>query len=260
MEPSRQHLATFPRRRGWIVITRADIDDRVRLWGLREDVVEKHYVLGWVLWGIGADPLLHQTWVFKGGTCLKKCYIETFRFSEDLDFTVLEHGPIEQGEALEAISRVLDRVNQESGIDFALRPPAYRARSSGRSAEMRVYYRGPRNTPGPAGIKFDLTKDETIARPSVLSTQHVGEHMRSEFPTRVSYTGCSTKLGHNFPFPRWQWRHGRSTVHHSRQFLETGNWQLQFSGTVGPAALPCAGGVPPQRPPDTPPPAAGCGF
>lgn len=150
------------------MIVRADIDDRVRLWGLREDVVEKDYVLGWVLWGIGADPLLHRTWVFKGGTCLKKCHIETYRFSEDLDFTVLEDGPIERDEVIEAISHVLDRVNQESGIDFTLRPPFYRGHSSGRSAEMRVYYRGPRNTPGPARIKFDLTKDEIIARPPVL--------------------------------------------------------------------------------------------
>ena len=150
------------------MIIRADIDDRVRLWGLREDVVEKDYVLGWVLWGLGADPQLHRTWVFKGGTCLKKCYIETYRFSEDLDFTVLEDGPIERDEVLEAISRVLDRVNQESGIDFTLRPPLYRDRHSGRSAEMRVYYRGPRNTPGPASIKFDLTKDEIITNPPVL--------------------------------------------------------------------------------------------
>ena len=29
------------------MIGRADIDDRVRGWGLREDVVEKDYVLGW---------------------------------------------------------------------------------------------------------------------------------------------------------------------------------------------------------------------
>ena len=33
---------------------------------------------------------------------------------------------------------------------------------------MRVYYRGPRNTPGPASIKFDLTKDEIVVRPPVL--------------------------------------------------------------------------------------------
>ena len=150
------------------MITRADINDRVRLWGLREDVVEKDYVLGWVLWGIGTDQQLDRSWVFKGGTCLKKCYIETYRFSEDLDFTVLEDGPIEQAEVLEAISRVLDRVNQESGIDFALMPPAYQSRPLGPSAEVRVYYRGPRNTPGPARIKFDLTMDEKVVCPPVL--------------------------------------------------------------------------------------------
>ena len=44
------------------MISRADIDDRVRLWGLREDVVEKDYVLGWVLWGIGTDPLRFPRW------------------------------------------------------------------------------------------------------------------------------------------------------------------------------------------------------
>lgn len=150
------------------MISRLDIDDRVRIWGLREDVVEKDYVLGWVLWGIGSDPQLGDSWVFKGGTCLKKCYIETYRFSEDLDFTVLEDGPIDTDEVLVAISRVLDRVNQESGIDFSFRPPVHRSRPSGRSAEVRVYYQGPRQTPGPASIKFDLTKDEVVARPPVL--------------------------------------------------------------------------------------------
>ena len=102
------------------MIGRADLDDRVRSWGLRDEVVEKDYVLGWLLWGIGADPQLSMTWVFKGGTCLKKCYIETYRFSEDLDFTILKGGPIEPHQVLDAISPVLDRVSQESGIDFSV--------------------------------------------------------------------------------------------------------------------------------------------
>ena len=152
------------------MIGRADIDDRVRRWELREDVVEKDYVLGWVLWGIGADPLLGKTWVFKGGTCLKKCYIETYRFSEDLDFTVLEGGPIEPEEVLAAVRPVLDRVGQESGIDFAVRPAACRSRPSGTSAEGSLYYRGPRGAPGPARIKLDLTSNETVVRPPVLRT------------------------------------------------------------------------------------------
>ena len=75
------------------MISRADIDDRVRRWQLREDVVEKDYVLGWVLWGIGTEPRLHNT--FKGGTCLKKCFIETYASRRTL-ITVLENGPIDR--------------------------------------------------------------------------------------------------------------------------------------------------------------------
>ena len=69
---------------------------------------------------------------------------------------------------LEVISRVLDHVNQESGIDFTAREPVCRSRPSGLSAEGRVYYRGPRNTPMPASIKLDLTRDELVACPPVL--------------------------------------------------------------------------------------------
>ena len=56
--------------------------------GLLPNVVEKDYVLGWLLAGIFNHPALAEKWVFKGGTCLKKCYFETYRFSEDLDFTL----------------------------------------------------------------------------------------------------------------------------------------------------------------------------
>ena len=78
------------------MIERAALQERVRQWDLAEQVVEKDYVLGWLLWGIGSDPALGPAWVFKGGTCLKKCYLETYRFSEDLDFSVLPGGPRRQ--------------------------------------------------------------------------------------------------------------------------------------------------------------------
>ena len=56
--------------------------------GLVPEVVEKDYVLGWVLGAIFSHQSLRMDWLFKGGTCLKKCYFETYRFSEDLDFTL----------------------------------------------------------------------------------------------------------------------------------------------------------------------------
>jgi predicted nucleotidyltransferase component of viral defense system len=150
------------------VIGRAAIDERVREWGLREDVVEKDYVLGWLLWGIAADPELGRSWVFKGGTCLKKCYIETYRFSEDLDFTVLPDGPVRPDEVAPILVRVLERVTDESGIDFSVMEPRFRSRRSEGSTEGRVYYRGPRAAPGAASVKLDLTSDEVLARETVM--------------------------------------------------------------------------------------------
>jgi len=132
------------------VITRAVLDERVREWGLRDDVVEKDYVLGWLLWGIGANKSLGDSWIFKGGTCLKKCYIETYRFSEDLDFTVLPDGPIDPEDVLPLIGEVLNDVNEASGIDFSVEEPRLKLRPGGRTAEGRVYYRGPRGAPQPA--------------------------------------------------------------------------------------------------------------
>jgi len=58
--------------------------------GLTTGVVEKDYVLGWMLAAINHNAKFCDTWAFKGGTCLKKCYFETYRFSEDLDFTLTD--------------------------------------------------------------------------------------------------------------------------------------------------------------------------
>lgn len=150
------------------MITRTDLNERITEWGIREDVVEKDYVIGWALWGIGADPVLSALWAFKGGTCLKKCYLETYRFSEDLDFTVLPGGPGEPDQVIPLLKAVLERVYEESGIDFQARDPAMRVRPDGRSAEGRIYYRGPRNAPGVASIRIDLTVAEQVVRPTVL--------------------------------------------------------------------------------------------
>jgi predicted nucleotidyltransferase component of viral defense system len=72
------------------MIDRAEILGLASDLGLQPRVVEKDYILGWVLAGIARDEELSRAWLFKGGTCLKKCFFETYRFSEDLDFTVIE--------------------------------------------------------------------------------------------------------------------------------------------------------------------------
>jgi predicted nucleotidyltransferase component of viral defense system len=78
------------------LINRQEIMDFSREFGLRPDMVEKDYVLGWLLAGISNHKELAAKWVFKGGTCLKKCFFETYRFSEDLDFTINDPGHLDE--------------------------------------------------------------------------------------------------------------------------------------------------------------------
>ncbi|MEJ2742933.1 MAG: nucleotidyl transferase AbiEii/AbiGii toxin family protein [Gammaproteobacteria bacterium] len=63
--------------------------------GLTSAVVEKDYVLGWLLAAIHQNAVFSDGWVFKGGTCLKKGYFETYRFSEDLDFTLKDESHLD---------------------------------------------------------------------------------------------------------------------------------------------------------------------
>ena len=166
MEPSCKWHS--PGREVVRLISKTELNERIREWGIREDVIEKDYVIGWTLWGIGSDPRLSDGWAFKGGTCLKKCFLETFRFSEDLDFTVLPGGASETSQVIPLLKDALERVYEESGIDFQAREPVMRTRPDGQSVEGRIYYRGPRNAPGVASLRLDLTTGEQVVRPTVL--------------------------------------------------------------------------------------------
>lgn len=119
------------------MIGRPDTIERVAEWQLTEQVVEKDY-------------------------------IETYRFSEDLDFTVLPGGPYRPEQIEPLLGRVLARVHDASGIDFSPRPPLLRLRPDEMSAEGRVYYIGPRLTPVAARVKLDISANETVIRPPVL--------------------------------------------------------------------------------------------
>lgn len=52
--------------------------------------VDKDWVLGHFIDAIFSINNNKEKIVFKGGTCLRKCYISNFRFSEDLDFTITD--------------------------------------------------------------------------------------------------------------------------------------------------------------------------
>ncbi len=82
--------------------------------GIPWEILERDYLLSWILAGIVRMDAIRDKVVFKGGTALKKCYFGDYRFSEDLDFSGIAGVPT--GDALEkaindactAAARLLD--------------------------------------------------------------------------------------------------------------------------------------------------------
>lgn len=149
------------------MISRAEVLSLRGEWQVDAQVIEKDHALGWLLAGIANEPRL-ASWVFKGGTCLRKCYFETYRFSEDLDFTVLPGGVIDPAELEEIFHTVATWVREESGVEFIVDPQSFRARRNLRgnaTTHGALAFRGPLAQPMPVKIKIDLSADELVALP-----------------------------------------------------------------------------------------------
>lgn len=143
-------------------------------------VVEKDYVLGWLLAGIHQHPHLRESWVFKGGTCLKKCYFETYRFSEDLDFTLRDANDLDDGFLSETFRDISEFVYDQAGIEIPVDRIVFEIfqNPQGRTiAQGRIYYRGPLAPASPRSwprIKLDLTADEIVVDAPVENTVRHG--------------------------------------------------------------------------------------
>ncbi|PCJ41092.1 MAG: hypothetical protein COA71_08570 [SAR86 cluster bacterium] len=157
--------------------------------GLTPNVVEKDFVLGWLLAAVNANSALSDAWVFKGGTCLKKCYFETYRFSEDLDFTLKDASQLNEAFLKEQFGSISEWLYEESGIVIPTDRLVFDVYDNPRgsiSCEGKVYYEsyfasGKRSIPK---IKFDLTADEVLVLPP--SRQEVF-HTYSDLPKDKIY-------------------------------------------------------------------------
>ena len=66
------------------MIKPGEIQNRAREAKVRDQQIEKDYILSWILQGVAQHENLANSIVFKGGTVLKKVYFKDYRFSEDL--------------------------------------------------------------------------------------------------------------------------------------------------------------------------------
>jgi len=144
---------------------------------LSADTIEKDCVLGWMLNGINRHFLLSQKWLFKGGTSLKKCFFETFRFSEDLDFTLTDKKHFDADFLQKTFNEIADDLYGETGIEFSKEMFKFKIipKPNGESsAQLHIHYNGPlRRKQGVATIKLDLTSDEIVVlKPEKRKVHH----------------------------------------------------------------------------------------
>lgn len=165
--------------------------DFSREWGLTANVIEKDYMLGWILAGISNHDALGTEWVFKGGTCLKKCYFETYRFSEDLDFTITNPDHLNNDFLINVFNEIADWVYETAGIEIPhdlIHFDFYTNPRGAISVQGKLGYRGPMR-PGGAlpRIKLDLTNDEIVVLNPALREIH---HPYSDRPEDGIYVHC----------------------------------------------------------------------
>ena len=142
------------------MITTAELHRAAEEEGLRFDQTEKDYVILWVLSGLIHSDITRHGWVFKGGTCLRHCYYEGYRFSEDIDFSCKPGGDNLET-SLQLLQKAADRVQSETGIRLAVRDAL--TIPGDFQIEIPVEYsRGGTRRQGLPQVKVHLTFDEPI--------------------------------------------------------------------------------------------------
>jgi len=122
-----------------------------------ETILERDYCLSWFLIGLSKSPLKNKL-LFKGGTAIKKCYIADYRFSEDIDFTLVEELAFE--DIKKGLDVTYEQTHKTSGIK--LKFDHQDRHSHQNSYTFFIAYEGP--LPGTSNnkIKIDITLREKI--------------------------------------------------------------------------------------------------
>lgn len=130
------------------MIKQSEIKNMSRQYVVPMSTIERDYTQNWIL------SFLPEM-AFKGGTCLRKVYFKEYRFSDDLDFTLLKETDIANLE-----DKILNAVHQaktRSNIDFINEINSKEVKNG---YSFDIYFRITRVTGSPLKIKLDITKNE----------------------------------------------------------------------------------------------------
>jgi predicted nucleotidyltransferase component of viral defense system len=162
------------------MITQKEIIEIAEQKRLQTKIIDKDWVLGHFLNAMYSFDDVRQNFVFKGGTALKKCYFPDYRFSEDLDFTLLDKNFVINDSFIKEIIKI---ATLQSGIQFYFqKQKLQKSEDEEQGYEIKIKYWGadhkPNQQPLPpsrwqTAIKLDISFSENIfARPEQKQIFH----------------------------------------------------------------------------------------
>ena len=214
------------------------------------EILERDYLISWIIAAINEKETLQKTLVLKGGAALRKCYFGEYHFSEDLDFTGLRGAP--RGDALldairkscEAAMRMLD--------DFAsveIVCERYTEKKPHPGGQEAFILRGklPWHRQPRASVMIEVSMDEMILRPSQRAKilHDYGEHLDAEIEVYALEEIVAEKLRAILQFAKRieerGWSRSRARDYYDLWcVLGTFRDRLEFSGFASLLAEKCA--------------------
>lgn len=132
------------------------------------EVLERDYLLSWVLAGITRVDALRDAVVFKGGTALKKCYFGDYRLSEDLDFTgvgLVPTGATMESAMREACAQAVKLLDPYSPVEIVCNRHVEREQHPGAQEAFDIRAGFPWHRQPQTNVMVEIAVDERVLRP-----------------------------------------------------------------------------------------------
>lgn len=147
--------------------------------------IDKDWVLGHFLNAVFLTEELKSRLVFKGGTCLRKCYFQDYRFSEDLDFTFADQKDRIHPDLIRAIMLKAEEI---SGIRFYLQSfQETQSGDVGQGYKIQIKYWGANHKPNQPPL------------PNPAERWHDKIELDFSYSEKLFLPVVSRPLIHNFP-------------------------------------------------------------
>ena len=121
------------------MILKKEIETNAESNGVAKSTIDKDWVLGHFIDAIFSVSEWRNQLIFKGGTCLRKCYFPTYRFSEDLDFTSIN----KEFELTKInLSEIIQIITERTGIPLyisELKPLKHKDQLTGYKAMIKFW-------------------------------------------------------------------------------------------------------------------------